>query len=718
MKAGRYNIKELFVNRDLEQIVIPEIQRDYVWKDSQVLGLLDSIKSDFMEVSKLEVPEINTDDKLLIQDFNDYYKKRNGSSNIGFIYAYNDNEYPGKYFLIDGQQRITTIYLVLLALASSSKELKEKFKKNYLKDGELKLDYKVRELTNKFFSKFVSFSLSKKKKLKNQFWYFNEYNIDVTAKNIVKNYNTISTFLKNNDLKNKAFFDYIENQLEFWYFDTNLSKQGEELYIYMNARGEQMQSNENIKADLLSHFENDELKNSYGTKWENWQDFFWLHRGRNENADKGFNEFLGCISGLENYIKGDKSQLYSKEQFDKDNYIKIIDILKTINLLKIEKYFKGLEFLEKNKKSFKSNYNYSDWVDNALKEIWKILNSKEQTNWYANYNDNNRSTERNKMVFLWSVFYYISNVNLETIDKVEVFRLLRVFYVRYNNYNRSVTSLKNTIDNFITNGVIQNFESIISEVDIELEEEETDKNIFTHEELLKHKLLSSNHSVIENQRNIESLLWEIEDHELNLNGRDVGNKNISYLINDFESIDLNVLKVIRDKFYELFPLDTKNHLTVQNILLYYGKFWKRVTPHYYTNYQFNDWRRIIRDLGENKDEMRVVFNLFFKDFLSYEGSVKDFLKEKREDVIPIEETKNLRKKLIWYNQYIGDEMWKNGNHIVFSNGDYCSLPDWVNHDKIFTNNYIFYNIDKNLQGGVKQPLYELLPKDILNKNKA
>ena len=41
MKPGKYTIKELFVNRELEQIVIPEIQRDYVWKKEQVEGLMN-----------------------------------------------------------------------------------------------------------------------------------------------------------------------------------------------------------------------------------------------------------------------------------------------------------------------------------------------------------------------------------------------------------------------------------------------------------------------------------------------------------------------------------------------------------------------------------------------------------------------------------------------------------------------------------------------------
>jgi hypothetical protein len=43
------------------------------------------------------------------------------------------------------------------------------------------------------------------------------------------------------------------------------------------------------------------LKNYWGKKWEEWQDFFWQRKDKNENADTGFNEFIACIAGLEFY---------------------------------------------------------------------------------------------------------------------------------------------------------------------------------------------------------------------------------------------------------------------------------------------------------------------------------------------------------------------------------------------------------------------------------
>jgi hypothetical protein len=144
---------ELFAARHLEQFVIPEIQRDYVWRKEQVDGLLRSILDNFKkwkdETTKPRVKLEATGDTdkalpaheldVLKSDFVSFYAQRTWATNIGFIYAYCDADLPGQYALIDGQQRLTTIYLLLLALASmdESGSLKDRFRARYcLMDGE------------------------------------------------------------------------------------------------------------------------------------------------------------------------------------------------------------------------------------------------------------------------------------------------------------------------------------------------------------------------------------------------------------------------------------------------------------------------------------------------------------------------------------------------------------------------------------------------------
>ena len=108
-----------------------------------------------------------------------------------------------------------------------------------------------------------------------------------SKKDIVNLFRKLGVII-NDDLTKGKIVSNIENYIEFWFCDTNSSKQGEELYLSMNSRGESMQSNENLKALLLKDSPN---KNDYGKKWEDWQHFFWINKGSSINADKGFNLF-------------------------------------------------------------------------------------------------------------------------------------------------------------------------------------------------------------------------------------------------------------------------------------------------------------------------------------------------------------------------------------------------------------------------------------------
>ena len=372
MKPGKYTIKELFVNRELEQIVIPEIQRDYVWKKEQVEGLMNSLLSDYIkfDTEKINVTADNEEIKNL---FINYYKKQQFASNIGFIYAYNDAEYKGKYFLIDGQQRVTTVYLLLLNLFIATDD-KADFEKKYFKDSQLKIDFKVRESSHDFFKNFIRFCLDNNfegtidfnadftKKLITQYWYYSDYTNDKTIQSIIKNYIVINNFVQTKNLNSKNFLNYILDYVDCWYFDTNISEQGEELYIYMNARGEQIQNNENIKADLLGALKEvdielvvdredysgdktvDGIKKYWGKKWEDWQDFFWVNKGINDNADNGFNEFLKCVASLEQYLV--------KIDFPHRKFASIYEL---VTLEKLESHILNFKWITENKDNFSRN---------------------------------------------------------------------------------------------------------------------------------------------------------------------------------------------------------------------------------------------------------------------------------------------------------------------------------------------------------------------------
>lgn len=616
MKAGRYNIRQLFANKDIHRIVVPEIQRDYVWQEDKVTGLLRSILEDYRQYLECIVPEVGwSDDSGLAEPFKMWYLEQKHSSSIGFIYAYRDSDIEDNYFLIDGQQRLTTLLILLLTLASRNVDIKEKFQKSFLDEGKLRFEYQVREAAHKFLLNFVSYCLNPQGKLKDQTWFYSYYNFDTTISSICDNFDTINDFLENIGIDEMHFFDYTCEHILFWYFDTSISEQGEELYIYMNARGESMQDHENLRANLIGKVtsrsplpfktnphSNDNPKDIWAIEWEEWQDFFWKRRypEKNENADKGFNEFLACISGLENYINGKKDFL-SKSIFDREAakpqssllYNKQLTALQLTQLRKIESYIRGLRYLHEYAPKFSKKYEYNGWIQRAIRDIWDLINIH-RTNWFADLGDSNRGDEHNRMVFLWSLFHYLSNIDLGKIMEDVFFRSLRVIWLRYHNYSRSVARIKDSVADLIANGPWH--------LSVNLSAEEKVK----HPYLVMQK---------ENRiRAIESCIWEIEDHTLNLVGKGKSS-NSSHLVDYSSFPDLGLLTKIRETFYYLFPKPTsvERYHTIRTLLLFYGPYWKRVSPYHYQNFDFSDWERIIRESDG------AAFRMFFNDCVNATG---------------------------------------------------------------------------------------------------
>jgi len=664
MKTGKYTLREFFSNTDLNSIIIPEIQRDYVWGKDQIARLLGSISDDFAAFNcAIPIQQIDSVNSEIIESFNEYYRKHFLSSNIGFIYAYSDADFPGYYFLIDGQQRFTTIFLTLLVIAANmGGDVINSFKRVYTNRESTtkpKLDYRVREASHRFLFKLVESVNSPLSStwIKDQSWYLHEYDNDTTIKNIVDNIDFIACYLEEKKLvSNHEFMEYVEDYLEFWFFDTNISEQGEELYIYMNARGEFMQDYENLKADLIGKLNDPQQKKNYGSNWETWQDLFWNNRDKNPNADKGFNEFLCCIAGLENFLKEkDRKQYVSSSEEIPYDYKKDILSVETI-----EKYYCALDrlFCAETIKAFKNKYanvdGSTDWIDKAKAEFWVLLN-KEKTNWFADPEDNNRGSERNRMIYVWSMLYYLSAH--EDCDSDYIYKTLRLFYIRYHNYDRTVTK---TLTSIKTIGNAGKWD---------------DSFLNKGEEYDKYSFLKEKGSLF------EEWIWKIEDHPLNLDGRDVGSINCSHLV-DFNNLsEATDLEKIHNIFHVIFPTDNDKKQLNNNVLLnsllftafdMEGKpaFWDVDGPGYYTRLNFSSYKRIIRGKSNRGDN--EVFKTYFHECLEKNERIQITKNEKeveeKMDKYSVQVTgiDNILYALCWYAASKGEKIWEKGNFMSFN----------------------------------------------------
>ena len=425
MKTGRYTLGQLLTGTDIEQIIIPEIQRDYVWESANVEGLVNSIFDNYRKKTKLQL-DIKFDDGINpseVKFLNDEFMKLRYSSRIGFIYAYHDLSYPSKYFLIDGQQRLTTLYLLLIALHTvrESDDLKGRFKKKYFIDGLPRIDYKVREASHDFMIEFINNNLQSDDDIRRSSRFYTIFANDVTVKHILSTYDILTGMIKEGLAENQIldFIEYIENYIEFNYFDTNQSAQGERLYLYMNSRGEPLSMPEMEKSMLIER-SSDKLRDS--KTWEDYQNFFWQKRERTpgSNSDKGFEHFLS-MAVMIHAIVHEEADLHFLGNENRHNLLE-----KLIRERKVGDFFK---YIKQNKKF---DIQWIGRVYDALSRLVGLLDADEQLpapdNWinevkvYIDYTS-----------LLGTIYYIMSFPDSDAMDIKRVYMHLRNIQAYDNN---------------------------------------------------------------------------------------------------------------------------------------------------------------------------------------------------------------------------------------------------------------------------------------------
>ncbi len=309
------------------QFVVPEIQREYVWGSN----------------------------KDIIENFIKSIKEEN-SLNIGFLYSYTPNYATSEQkisYLIDGQQRFTTLYL--LAFYISLKENKyDDFKSN-----SHRFSYRVRHSTAQFLEKFVTETkiIEDFKNIEDKTWFLSYYKQDISISNVLALIKLLSEYT--NELPS---YEQIM-AVKFHNFNIAATGQGEELYISMNSRGEKIQDNENLRAKLFEKVSDNKERVTRAKEYDNWQEFFWRNRGSNSSADVGFNAFIRLVIAIEFYM--DFSQKEEKNDVKlasfrnaKDVNVNVNHYYNLLTFAKLKYYFLAFRniaetiYSEKNKTLF------------------------------------------------------------------------------------------------------------------------------------------------------------------------------------------------------------------------------------------------------------------------------------------------------------------------------------------------------------------------------
>lgn len=305
MNIVRMKLREMLKEYNIE---IPMLQRDY---------------------AQGRVSQSKVANEFLDSIFN-VLSGKNESLHIDFIYGYQENN---KFLLIDGQQRITTLWLLHFYLYKKANRLEE------VKDLLKNFSYNTRKSSKNFCK-----ALLEKEK---------DFNIDrrpseaIDSKEGVfglkenrKNDPTIKAMLNMLDLifekvREQKDIKKLANNLDkitFDLFDMKKFELGEELYIKMNARGKQLSKYENLKSfiekgdkiskevELLVRIDN------------RWSDYFWS--GNSEFFDKRGRNFLHYAT-----------LFFKLEKLDSKNTEKEKEIIDNINKLNraVDKFYEPLQ---------------------------------------------------------------------------------------------------------------------------------------------------------------------------------------------------------------------------------------------------------------------------------------------------------------------------------------------------------------------------------------
>ena len=200
----------------------------------------------------------------------------------------NDRLTP-KFIPLDGQQRLTTLFLLHWYFVQFAKD---NSRDKFLKTLE-RFSYKTRKSSLAFCralcdskNQLSAEALAHKSiaaEIKNSTWFLNTWLRDSTVKGMLVTLDEIhSQTLKisnKSDLLNSLLFD---QKIKFDFLDLNELKQTDELYVKMNARGVQLTEFEHFKAWLQNYINGeDSLKKSIiEDKWKikidkDWLDLFW-----------------------------------------------------------------------------------------------------------------------------------------------------------------------------------------------------------------------------------------------------------------------------------------------------------------------------------------------------------------------------------------------------------------------------------------------------------
>ena len=268
------------------RIRVPMIQRDY----AQGRPAETEIREEFLKALKDALIKAADDSTLPL--------------NLDFIYGSVEGDGETRFLPLDGQQRLTTLFLLHWYLAWKDDQWAA-FEQLFLIDDHARFAYSVRPSSNEFFDQLVSYHPSVAPEdvtdltqlITDQPWYFRSWRLDPTIQAVLYMLDAIHEKFVSSKGLFQRLIDETQPAITFQLLDLENFGLSDDLYIKMNARGKPLTAFETFKARYEQ-----ELKGMLeGTTFDiggqpfcaseyfarrmdtTWADLFWKLRDRENN---------------------------------------------------------------------------------------------------------------------------------------------------------------------------------------------------------------------------------------------------------------------------------------------------------------------------------------------------------------------------------------------------------------------------------------------------
>ena len=560
---------------EFKNIFTKEVSKAYTPTTRKLKISIPIIQRDYAQ-GRTDNKTIDIRNKFL----NEIHSKLKGDESLflDFVYGSIDDD---KFIPIDGQQRLTTLFLLHLYFAK-----REKKEYGYLKD----FTYETRNSSREFCKKLVDADIDFTKDeispyIKDSSWFMPFWENDPTVKSMLVMIDVIHKKFKYD--KDDQFYDKLEN-IKFSFLELRDFGLTDDLYIKMNARGKPLSEFENFKAEFEK-----ELSQEIKAKLDNnWLDLFWGLKDSDKegidlsSVDKRYMAFFNRVAS--NFAVLNIKDTEEAKDFDFDEF----DALDTLDF-------------------FSSNKNNVNNVIKILDELCKVSNYE----LLKNFTDTSKDVTYETRVKFFALSMFLINFGAQKLggDLYKEYERITSNVARDFNID-SISNLKQAFE-FINEICDKCKSENIFDLLVDFQNEQPGSfkviNFYRWQEKKKLELMQSDPRWVDAINKAEKH-WYL-------------GSNLTFLI-DFAENDVEKFKEYYKKFDEIFKEDRENFF-FQRALLTKGDYLpERGNSSYFTFCNFNNnsrnkddnWRDVFYDKEKSK---------FLKNLLDDDRGLQDIIEK-------------------------------------------------------------------------------------------